>query len=121
MFGIANQLLAGIALCVVTTWLFRQGRGRYAWVTAIPMLFIVLTTFTAGAQLINSNLWPDLVQGIRTNTISLILKGGLCTAAIVFLITAFTILLACSIGEWMKRTPPDPGRSGKGTDSGGIQ
>ncbi|MFN9434206.1 MAG: carbon starvation CstA family protein, partial [Planctomycetota bacterium] len=105
MFGIANQILAGIALCVVTTWLFRQGRGRYAWVTILPMLFIVMTTFTAGGQLIHSTLWPDLVQGIRTNTMALILKGGLCCAAIVFLITSFTILLGCSISEWLKRPP----------------
>jgi carbon starvation protein len=105
MFGIANQILAGIALCIVTTWLFRQGRGRYAWVTIVPMLFIVTTTFTAGGQLIHSTLWPDLVQGLRTNTMALILKGGLCSAAIVFLISSLTILLGCSISDWLKRPP----------------
>ncbi len=109
MFGIANQLLAGIALCVVSTWLFREGRGRYAWVTIVPMVLIVATTFTAGAQLIQSTLWPDLVQGIRTNAMSSILRGGLSSAAIVFLITAFSILLGCSISEWIK-----PHRQGHG-------
>ncbi len=104
MFGIANQLLAGIALCVVTTWLFRQGRGKYAWVTILPMLFIVTTTYTAGAQLISMSLWPDFVQGIKAGSWPLILKGGLCTAAIVFLIVAYTILLACSINDWLKHT-----------------
>jgi carbon starvation protein len=102
MFGIANQLLAGIALCVVSTWLFREGRGRYAWVTIAPMVLIVATTFTAGAQLIQSTLWPDFVQGVRTNAMSSILRGGLSSAAIVFLITAFSILLGCSINEWLK-------------------
>lgn len=100
MFGIANQLLAGIALCVVTTWLFREGRGRYAWVTIIPMLFIVTTTYTAGAQLVSGSLWPDFVQGLKSSNMALLLKGGLSSLAIVFLVAAYTILLAVSIGEW---------------------
>ncbi|MFO0013015.1 MAG: carbon starvation protein A [Planctomycetota bacterium] len=112
MFGIANQLLAGMALCIVTTWLFRQGRGRYAWVTILPMGFIVVTTFTAGAQLIHSTLWPDLVQGIRTNAMASILKGGLSSAAIMFLITAFSLLLGCSIHEWLQTAPSDSRQSG---------
>src|SRR5581483_12051906 len=40
MFGIANQLLAVIALCLVTTMLVNTGRSRYAWVTLLPMLFV---------------------------------------------------------------------------------
>ncbi|MBI5694601.1 MAG: carbon starvation protein A [Nitrospirae bacterium] len=47
MFGVANQLLAGIALSVGTTVLIRSGRARYAWVTALPLAFIAITTFTA--------------------------------------------------------------------------
>src|SRR5204863_6039998 len=49
MFGIANQLLAVLALCLVTTLLFNSGRGRYAWVTLIPMVFVTSTTMTAGS------------------------------------------------------------------------
>ncbi len=105
MFGIANQLLAGIALCVVTTWLFHEGRGRYAWVTILPMCFIVVTTYTAGAELIYGLLWPDFVQGWKSSNTSQMLKGGLCSAAIVFLITAFTILLAASIAKWKSPRP----------------
>ena len=41
MFGIANQLLAVIALTVVTTVLVNTGRGRYAPVTLLPMLFVI--------------------------------------------------------------------------------
>ncbi|MDY3560291.1 carbon starvation protein A [Gemmata sp. JC673] len=52
MFGIANQLLAVLALALVTTWLVNNGRGRYALVTALPMLFVCSTTFTAGTQLV---------------------------------------------------------------------
>ena len=46
MFGMANQLLAVIALAVVTTVLFNTGRGRYAPVTLLPMLFVATTTST---------------------------------------------------------------------------
>src|SRR5205823_8714826 len=53
MFGIANQLLAVIALSLVTTWLFSTGRGRHAWVTLLPMAFVITTTMTAGAQLVS--------------------------------------------------------------------
>ncbi|MFM8572299.1 MAG: carbon starvation protein A, partial [Pirellula sp.] len=52
MFGIANQLLAAIALCLLTTWLFQEGRSKYAWVTILPMLFVTTTTFTAAAQML---------------------------------------------------------------------
>ena len=53
MFGIANQLLAVIALSVVTTWIVNQGRARYAWVTLGPLAFVTTTTMTAGWQLVD--------------------------------------------------------------------
>ncbi|MFH9705977.1 carbon starvation CstA family protein [Streptomyces luteogriseus] len=50
LFGIANQLLAAIALAVCTTVLVKSGRLRWAWVTAVPMAWVVAITFTAGWQ-----------------------------------------------------------------------
>ena len=47
LFGIANQLLAGIALSVVTGILIKQGRVKYAWVTGIPLLWLTIVTTTA--------------------------------------------------------------------------
>src|SRR5215831_11352840 len=44
MFGIANQLLAVLALCLVTTLLINTGRGKYAPITLLPMLFVTATT-----------------------------------------------------------------------------
>ncbi len=58
MFGIANQLLAAVALCVGTTVLVNSGRGRYAWVTLLPLGFVGTTTLTAGYRSVMDNFLP---------------------------------------------------------------
>ncbi|SFU79409.1 carbon starvation CstA family protein [Pseudoduganella namucuonensis] len=50
LFGIANQMLAGIALILATCVLFKMKRGRYAWVTMAPTVWLLLCTLTAGYQ-----------------------------------------------------------------------
>ena len=52
MFGIANQLLAVVALSVAGTVMVNAGRARYLWVVIMPMTFVTTTTMTAGFQLI---------------------------------------------------------------------
>ncbi|ADP80586.1 carbon starvation CstA family protein [Pseudofrankia inefficax] len=50
LFGLANQLLAAIALTVATTLFVKSGRARWAWVTGVPLAWDVAVTFTATWQ-----------------------------------------------------------------------
>jgi len=105
MFGIANQLLAGIALCIVSTWLFQCGRGRFVWVTAIPLTFIASTTFTAAAQMLSGRFIPDLKTAWSKGNLQLGLQGGLCCAAILFLIFCFVVIFASSFSKCIAAMP----------------
>jgi carbon starvation protein len=58
MFGIANQLLASVALAVGTTIIINMGKARYSWVTIVPLAFVSITTLTAGVLSVRDNFWP---------------------------------------------------------------
>ncbi len=54
LFGIANQMLAAIALCVATTILVKSGKRRYAWITALPLAWLVTVTSAAAWEKLTS-------------------------------------------------------------------
>ncbi len=60
LFGIANQMLAAIALCVATAIIVKSGRARYAWVTAAPLVWLVIVTSAAAWEKLFS---PELRIG----------------------------------------------------------
>src|ERR1700731_1230519 len=55
LFGISNQMLAGIALILCTVVLFKMKRQRYSWVTIVPTLWLLVCTLTAGLQKVISD------------------------------------------------------------------
>jgi carbon starvation protein len=55
LFGIANQLLAGIALTLATVLMIKHGKLKYAWITAVPLAWALTTTLTASFQKVFSS------------------------------------------------------------------
>ena len=97
MFGIANQLLAVIALALVTTLLVNTGRGRYASVTMLPMLFVTATTMTAGT--IMARQWlATIVDPQRTGPA---LKEWVSLPTTIFVVACVLTLLLLSISRWV--------------------
>jgi carbon starvation protein len=94
MFGIANQLLSVIALTLVTTWLFNTGRGRYAPVTILPMLFVCATTLTAGTEMAGVRFPAMIRQGQ-------VAKGALNLALTVFVVACVATLLLLAVSRWL--------------------
>ncbi len=118
MFGIANQLLAVVALCVVTTFLINSGRGRFAWVSLIPMAWVFTTTMTAGQELIFSKGFGflDRIRQDPANSFRWKLNVVL-TGAMLFLVA---FIVAISIHRWVAvyrsrraRTAPSAARLGR--------
>jgi carbon starvation protein len=82
LFGTGNQLLATIALAVTTTFLVNMGKAKYAFITAIPMCFVGVTTLTAGVLSIKNIYLPLAqkpgfrVQGYLDSTLMVIFVVG---------------------------------------------
>jgi carbon starvation protein len=94
MFGIANQLLAVLALALVTTLLVNSGRGKYAPITLLPMLFVTSTTMTAGANLVFLQ-FPKVIKAGNTVT------GILNIALTVFVVVSVATLLLLAASRWI--------------------
>ncbi len=102
MFGIANQLLASVALCVATTVIINMGNARYCWVTVAPLSFVATTTLVAGWDSIRDIFWPQ-AQTAATST-----QGYINTTLTVLIMTAAVIVLFDSVRRWIGgRRQPD--------------
>jgi carbon starvation protein len=108
LFGIANQLLAAVALCVATTIIIKMGRARLAWVTLVPLAWLVVITMTAGWQKVFS---PDpklgflahaatLAGSAAPNAARLIFNDRLNTFVALLFMTVVALLLVVSMREW---------------------
>ena len=107
MFGIANQMLAVIALTVVTTVMVNAGRGRYAPLTILPMLFVTSTTVTAGYQMITGPFAAMISDGWKQGGLNAQLVRGILNAGLTALmIAAVVVILAQAITRWLSPQRP---------------
>jgi carbon starvation protein len=90
MFGIANQLLAVLALCLITTLLINTGRGRYAPITLLPMLFVTSTTMSAGVLMVRTFAAnPNRLTGILNLSLT------------VFVMASVAFILLWALSRWI--------------------
>ena len=118
LFGIANQLLAAVALCVATTVLVKMGKMRYTWVPLLPLVWLAAATLTAGWQKVFS---PDpklgflshaqtLVGSNNPNAARMILNDRIDAGLALFFMAIVLVVIAASAREWWlvaarKKTP----------------
>ncbi|MSO30511.1 MAG: carbon starvation protein A [Acidobacteria bacterium] len=109
LFGIANQLLAAIALCVSTTIIVKMGRMKYAWITVAPLVWLSAATLTAGWQKVFS---PDPGLGFLSHAQSLanstnpdaprlIFNDNLDAALCLFFMLVVVVVIGASAREWL--------------------
>src|SRR5213593_1259211 len=97
MFGIANQLLAAVALCVGTAVILNSGRVKYAWTTMFPLAFVASTTLYAGWRSIFDNF-------LRLHTFA----GTLDAILTAILMLCVFVILAASARAWLRAIRGEP-------------
>jgi len=120
LFGISNQLLATVALCVGTTVFIKMGKAKYAWMTLLPMTWLSIVTMTAGltkifsadprlgflshaalveSQIVSGKL-PAAIKSVDAAR-RIIFNDRLDTGVATFFLISVVVILAASLREWM--------------------
>ena len=109
LFGISNQLLATVALCVATTIIIKMHRAKYAAVTLVPLAWLVVVTFTASwHKMFDPNprvgflaQAQGLAAGPATSTTARLIFNNRLDAAITgVLVVMVTLVLLESVRQW---------------------
>ena len=108
LFGISNQLLAAVALCVGTTVLIKMGKARYAWVTVVPLVWIVTITMIAGWQKVfaaDPKLGflahaASLADSAQPNVGRMIFNDRLDAGVALLFMSIVSLLVLSSVREW---------------------
>jgi carbon starvation protein len=96
MFGIANQMLAVIALTIVTVCIVNEGKGRYAWVTVVPMAVVMTTTFSAAVIMLGGLRATWVAQTAKATRDSKMLFNTGLQGGLILLIVGLTLLIQFS-------------------------
>ena len=98
MFGIANQLLAALALAVATTIIINTGKAKYMWVTVVPLAFVSITTLTAGVMSVRNNFWPMAIGPDVTRNF----QGWINTSLTIIMMICVVVILANAVWKWTR-------------------
>jgi carbon starvation protein len=104
LFGTGNQLLATIALAVTTTFLINMGHAKYAWITALPMCFVGVTTITAGVLGIETIFWPLT----KTGKPQQVFTGYLDSVLMAIFIVGVILVVVDAARRWIKTSKGEP-------------
>jgi carbon starvation protein len=114
LFGISNQLLATVALCVATTIIVKMGRARYMLVTLTPLAWLVSVTFTASYHKIFDpnprigflaharQLVANAAGSPTSEVVHLIFNDRLDAAVTAILVVMVALILIESAALWIK-------------------
>jgi carbon starvation protein len=95
LFGTGNQLLATIALAIGTTFLINMRKAKYAFLTAVPMCFLGVTTVTAGILSVKDIFWPLTRQPGQVFT------GYLDSTLMTIFIVGVVLVISDAIRQWI--------------------
>ena len=121
LFGISNQLLAAVALCVGTTVIIRMGKARYAWMTIVPLSWLAVVTLTGGWMkifsdnprlgflsharmfegFVNQGVAPPGIQSVATAN-RMIFNDRLDAAVAAFFMAAVIVIIIESARVWIR-------------------
>jgi carbon starvation protein len=121
LFGISNQLLAAVALCVGTTVIIKMGKARYAWMTIVPLVWVAIVTLTGGwikifsddprlgflahARSFEATLASGAIPpGVRSIEAArhMIFNDRLDAAVAAFFMSAAVVVLIASVWAWIR-------------------
>jgi carbon starvation protein len=97
MFGVANQLLATLALAIGTSFLINHGKRKYIWITVIPMVFVGVTTITGGVMNL-FNIYIPMMSVAKTQV-----QGTINTLLTSLILVCVLLIITEATRRWFKK------------------
>jgi len=94
MFGVANQLLATLALAIGTSFLINNGKRKYIWITVGPLIFVGITTITGGIMNM-INIYIPQITGENTRV-----QGTINTLLTSIILICVTLIIIEATHKW---------------------